>query len=747
MEIARANNSKNILFVSPPIRLISYKHLKGYNIYHKTSVIRQSVDFGSLEKETSTIAGNEFPQRFLDRFLSLKSMTPNNGMKNEFIDRISAQEGVSIKEVLLEAILAVETSTAFAMHEIATLDYAAIISHESYTDLIWECTIPKISQRSAKLALQGLLELLPNGQKSHYLGNYKDFESSLNSLHHHVRRKRLAPSTSVMKYTAKKKGIPCEILGAQHLLLGEGCLQRYMYASMSDTTSIASQKICVNKHQTNIRLTDLRIPVAKQVKVKTIEEARRAAHKIGYPVVTKPVMGNKGRAVTAGVASEEQLRDAFKKAHTSRSDVLIEQYISGHDYRLLVVGGKFVAAVKRLPPMIIGDGISTVEMLIARLNDDPYRDGFRGFPVDLDSEVKRLLEKNSLALTDILEAGRRVTLRAIANVSTGGVPIDVTDRVHPDIREMAIRSALGVGLDIAGIDYITSDITKSYRETGGAIIEVNARPGLDIHIWPWKGPVRNVADDILKHMFPSKENGRIPIVSVAGDKRIAPPARSLDMILRGAGKTVALVLRKHSYINGKTAELDNDQQTNATRLMLQDPAVDTLISTVSLRRTASRGLQLNRSMVTIIYDKMIEERSELFYQGLDVIAQATTHCYVVGADNRMALDIIDRIGAKRLILVSQHHSHQALQSHLATDQTAVTMKWHSGEKKIVLLSGIHVLRAYSPKHFSSINTRHRNTNDVKSLMYAIAAAYGMGMSGDEIDQAIKFAPTTTSTIN
>jgi cyanophycin synthetase len=514
-----------------------------------------------------------------------------------------------------------------------------------------------------------------------------------------------------------------------------------MYASMTDATSIVSQKLCINKRLTNLRLAELRLPVAKQLKVGTADGAHAASRKIGFPVVIKPVRGNKGHAVTAGIESPELVAEAFIKAHESGSDVLVEKFIPGDDYRLLVVGGKYVAAVKRIPPAVTGDGVSTIEMLIDKLNEDPYRDRFRGFPVEKDEELARILHEAGLTADDVLERGRGLMLRSAANVSTGGIPIDVTEQVHPDNREMASRSASAVGLNVAGVDFVTTDISKSYRKVGGAIIEINARPGLDIHIWPKIGKSRNVTADILKIVYPEDNNGRIPIVAVAGDKGIGAPARSLDMILRGAGRSVALVLREHSYLNGKSADMSNSQREKAVRVMLRDPEVETLVSTVSLRRAASRGLALEQCTLTIIMDKKLEDKTEQFYDGLNVVERATSHCFVVGANNTPVINKIKAAEKRRLIMVSEHFNDPILQSHLSDGQTAVTTIWNDGGVRTLLLSGADVVASFNTDPIFSRENRLRKKRLTKGLMYAIAAAHGLGMSGPEIERAFNNAPT------
>ena len=729
-----------VLYLDAPINLLSDKIFIGCNTFHTSTVFFQKVNFGALTDVRSEIAGADFAQAFLDRFMGLKSFVPQNGIKDEFVSNLRTAQGVHFQEILLEAILAVETSIAFAMHDLNAVSYAAIQRHENSSDLIWGCSSPRLSRGAAEVGLLGLIELLPITYHGNQTDDAPGFDAAFKQLWEQARRGRLAPSTSIIKMAAKKRGIPCNTLGRQHLLLGHGKLQQQIYASMSGTTSSTAQKICADKRQTNRRLTELRLPVARQIKVGTVKAAHTAAKKIGFPLVIKPVKGKKGKGVTAGLTSAKGIENAFELAHKAGSDVLVESFITGGDFRLLVIGGKFIAAVNRQPPHITGDGKSTVATLLDRLNEQPYRDGFRGFPVEKDSEFYRLLEHAGLTLSDIPGEGQTVTLRSAANVSTGGIPIDVTEQVHADNREMAERAAIGVGLDIAGIDFLTTDISRSYREVGGAIVEINARPGLDIHLWPMIGKSRNVAGELLKRSFPSKENGRIPVVAVSGDRGTGSTARTLDMILRGAGRSVALTLHTQAYVNGASAELAQKQQAQAPLILLRDPQIDTLVSALSLRQTARRGMLLEKCSLSVIMDRNKGGESSLFHQGTKIIGRATTDCFVVGSGNMLALDYIAPLSNRRLILVSDRLNDPALQAHLKAGHEAVTTIWHDGDIRIALMSGTEVLATFpfgAASFGSGKNIKRRLKN---ALMFAIAAAYGLGLSGEEIQTALTQAP-------
>lgn len=733
-------HASEVLYLGGPIKLLSNRIFTGCNIYHATSVIRQRVSFGILSGGKSALAGPEFATAFLDRFRGLKTFARQNGVAGDFAARLTSPEGAGFEEILLQAILTVEAAVAFARHDLDHVTYAVIENHAGDVDLIWECAVPKFSRTAAEVALLGVLDLLPRRLYARPRNSLPNFASALEALLQHARRRRLSPATAVLKLAARKRGLPCEAVGRQHLRLGQGKLQQQIYSSMTSTTSIAAQKMCSDKRLTNRRLSELRLPVPQQIKVGSVEAAHAAATKLGFPLVIKPIKGKKGQGVTADLTDRDGIAAAYALAHQAGADVLVERFVPGSDHRLLVIGGKFVAALTRLPPAVVGDGKRTVEALINALNADPDRDGFRLFKVTKDAELARQLARAGVSLGDVLAEGRTLVLRAAANVSTGGLPIDVTEQVHPDNREMAERAARGVGLDIAGIDFLTTDIGRSYREVGGGIVELNARPGLDIHVWPYGGKPRNVAGEVLKLSFPPETDGRIPTVAVAGDKGTGTTARTLDAILRGAGRSVALALRTHSYVNGVSAELSPEQQANAARVLLRDPEVDTLVSTVSPRQAVRRGLVLETFRLTVIMDKVKDNETELFHTGLDIVQRATTDCFVVGAGNVVALDRLRELGARQLILVSERLNDPVLQVHLNAGHAGVATMWQDGEIRIVVLSGADVLTSIRADDGSSRDSRTRKRRLKNGKLFAVAAAVGLGLKGSEIAAALRNAP-------
>ncbi len=733
--------SGELLFLGAPISLDSSHLFEGRNAYHESTVLRQRVAFGTLAEADSTIAGDDFAAAFVERFGGLRSFYPRNGLDGEFVERLSSERGVPLPEVLLEAVLAVENRLAFLLHELNPISYAAVHRRASEHDLVWATNRPANSREAARIALLGLLELFPRRFRAAQGRIEPGFDVSLARLGERLARRRLAPSTAVIRYAAMRRGVPCRTVGRQHLLLGEGARQHRMYASMTGNTSIAAQKVCADKRQTNRRLAELRLPAPRQIKVASVEAARNAARKIGYPVVIKPLKGKKGLGVTLDVNGDQAIAEAFAHAHERGTDVVVESFIPGSDYRLLVIGGRFVAAVERRPPEILGNGEATVDELLDELNADRYRDGFRGFRVARDADLERQLKRAGVGLDSVLEDGRRLALRQAANVSSGGIAIDVTARVHADNIALAERAAKGVGLDVAGVDFITTDIGRSHREVGGGIIEINARPGLDLHVWPKQGESRNVAEALLDLSFSDGDDGRVPSIAVVGDKGTGTTARFVDMLLRGAGRSVGLALRLKSWVDGRPAELSDEQQKRAPLVLLRDPEVEALVATVSPRQTARRGMLLDQCRLAIVLDRVKTGNADLFHAGLDIVDQATRDCFVIGAGNRLALDRLSTLADKRVFLVSERLNDPALQAHLKAGGSGVAMGWAEDKRRVLLLEGDRTLAAL-PLDLLPAETgdfgkrRYRN-----ALLFSIAAAWGLGLSPARIHAALKQAPT------
>ena len=287
--------------------------------------------------------------------------------------------------------------------------------------------------------------------------------------------------------------------------LGHGRHQKRLQATITSETQHIAVELASEKDETNRILGDLGLPVPRQALVYRLRRAQRAAERIGWPVVVKPLNANHGRGVTTDINDKDQLEKAYDKAKEHSDGIIVETFLPGLDHRLLVVNGELVAAAKRVPAHVVGDGNASVEALIDRVNEDPRRGiGHEKVltRISLDTAAQRMLAQLKYDGGSVPAKGEVVYLQPTANLSTGGTAVDVTDVIHPDNKRMAERAILALGLDVGGVDFITTDITRSYREVGGGICECNAAPGFRMHVAPSEGEPRDVAQPVIDRAVP-----------------------------------------------------------------------------------------------------------------------------------------------------------------------------------------------------------------------------------------------------
>jgi cyanophycin synthetase len=354
----------------------------------------------------------------------------------------------------------------------------------------------------------------------------------------------LGPSTAAIVAAAKARGIPARRLNTGSLVqLGHGVKQRRILTAETDRTGAVAEAIAQDKQLTRTLLRAVGVPVPEGRPVTSAEDAWEAACEVGPPVVVKPRDGNHGRGVAIGVTTREQVMNAYDEALKEGEGVLVERYAVGADHRLLVVGNRVVAAVRREPPQVVGNGRSTISELVDQLNRDPRRSGDLSAglrTITFDPVALSVLAEQGYAPESIPPAGSRVLIQRKVNIFTGGTATDVTDEVHREVAARAVEAARAVGLDVAGIDLMANDIGQPLEEQGGAVVEVNAGPGLQMHLEPTSGNPRPVGEAIVASLFTDGEDGRIPIVAVTGVNGKTTTARLVAHILATAGYAVGM---------------------------------------------------------------------------------------------------------------------------------------------------------------------------------------------------------------
>ena len=430
-----------------------------------------------------------------------------------------------------------------------------------------------------------------------------DLPAALAELREIDEDERLGPSTGAIVEAAVKRGIPFKRLTSGSLVqLGWGSRQRRIQAAEVDSTGIVAESIAQDKELTKKLLHAAGVPVPLGRPAGDLEDAWAAALEIGLPVVVKPQDGNQGKGVTVGIAGRDHFDIAYQAAARYGS-VLVEKFLPGHDFRLLVVGDKLVAAARREPPLVIGDGRHAVRELVEQVNRDPRRGEGHGTSltrIRIDAIAQARLAAQGLTPESVPARGQRVVLRNNANLSTGGSATDVTDSVHPAVAARAIEAAQAVGLDICGVDLVCETLARPLEEQNGGIVEVNAAPGLRMHISPSFGKGRDVGQAIIDHMYPDGGNGRIPVIAVTGTNGKTTTVRLAAHLLKASGLRVGMTNTDGVHVNGRQIDSGDCSGPRSARNVLAHPDVDAAVLETARGGLLREGLAFDQCDVAVV---------------------------------------------------------------------------------------------------------------------------------------------------
>jgi cyanophycin synthetase len=431
-----------------------------------------------------------------------------------------------------------------------------------------------------------------------------DLEDDIQTMREIREDERLGPSTGSIVQEAAARGIPWIRLNRHSLvMLGYGKNQKRIQATVTSNTGSIAVEIACDKEETKNLLEAANISVPKGRIIYDEEDLDRAIDSIGYPMVIKPVNGNHGRGATINIRSREEAVDALAAAKKISRAVICEKFITGFDHRVLVIDYKFVAAAKRTPALVIGDGKSRIMALIDAVNKDPRR-GYGHEKVltsiKVDDNTKQILKERDLTLDSILPKDEILFLKSTANISTGGTATDVTDQVHPHNVFMAERIARIIGLDVCGIDIMTDDISLPISETGGAILEVNAAPGFRMHLAPTEGLPRNVAEPVIDMLFPPGAEIRIPIVAITGTNGKTTTTRLMAHIAKTAGYKVGFTTTDGIYIQNIMMQRGDCTGPQSAEFVLKDPTVDFAVLETARGGILRAGLGFHKCDIGIV---------------------------------------------------------------------------------------------------------------------------------------------------
>ncbi len=430
-----------------------------------------------------------------------------------------------------------------------------------------------------------------------------DVEAALAELRELDEDVRLGPSTGSIVDAAVVRGIPFRRLTQGSLVqFGWGSKQRRIWAAEVDNTSAVAESIAQDKDLTKRLLASAGVPVPTGRPVTDFADACLVAEEIGWPVVVKPRDGNQGKGVTVNIVSNDHLGIAYKVA-AEYGEVMVERYLPGNDFRLLVVGDRLVAAARRDPPHVIGDGVQTVRQLVDKVNEDPRRG--EGHATSLtkirfDEIAVARLQVQGLKPDDVPEKGRRVIMRNNANLSTGGTATDVTDDVHPEVAARAIAAAQTIGLEICGVDVLAESVHVPLEDQNGGIVEVNAAPGLRMHLSPSYGKGRNVGEAVINNLYKPGDDGRIPVVAVTGTNGKTTTARLTAHLLATSGLRVGMTNTDGVYVNGRQIDSGDCSGPKSARNVLMHPDVDAAVFETARGGILREGLGFDRCGTAVV---------------------------------------------------------------------------------------------------------------------------------------------------
>ncbi|MDP4176348.1 MAG: cyanophycin synthetase, partial [Bacteroidota bacterium] len=435
----------------------------------------------------------------------------------------------------------------------------------------------------------------------------------------------LGPSTLSIVNEAIGRNIPVIRLNKESLIqLGYGKNQRRIQAASTDSTSMIATELASDKQLTKKMLKEMGIPVAEGIIMSSINEIEWAIAAVGFPLVIKPFNSNQGKGISMNIRSLDDARDAFVEAKKFSDNVIVEKYLTGRDYRALIINYKIAAVAERIPANVTGNGINTIKELIEITNKDPLRgNGHQNnlTKIIVDEHTEKLLEKYQCTLDTILPKGEVLYLKAMANLSTGGTAIDRTEEIDPMNIFLLERAAKVIGLDIAGIDIITPDISKPLSENGGAIIEVNASPGLRMHLSPTKGKARNVASKIVDMLFPEGKKARIPIIAITGTNGKTTTTRLIAHVLKTSGLKVGYTTTDGIYYDGRLIEAGDNTGPISAQMVLRDPSVEVAVLETARGGILRAGLGFEKSDIGIVLNVAADHLGQRDINSVEEIAR------------------------------------------------------------------------------------------------------------------------------
>lgn len=691
--------------------------LRGPNLWSRNTAIEAVVSCLPQERAMAQLDGFEARLRAL--FPAIGTLHPEG-----------SDSDISLAHVLQSAALALQAQAGCQV----TFSRTAATVDAGVYQVIVEYTEEAVGRQAFDHA-QALIEAALHG------GSF-DGAAAVAQLRELDEDERLGPSTGAIVDAAVARGIPYRRLTQGSLVqFGWGSKQRRIQAAELDSTSAVAESIAQDKDLTKRLLHAAGVPVPLGRPVESMDEAWAVALEVGLPVVVKPQDGNQGKGVTVNITERAQLDDAYRVAE-EYGTVMVERFLPGHDFRLLVVGDHLVAAARREPPQVLGDAIHTVRELVDLVNLDPRRGEGHATSltkIRLDDIAVARLATQGLTPDSIPAKGQRVVLRNNANLSTGGTATDVTDDVHPDLAARAVAAAQMIGLHICGVDLVCESVLHPIEEQGGGIVEVNAAPGLRMHLAPSYGKPRNVGQAMINEVFAPGQDGRIPVVAVTGTNGKTTTARLLAHLFSAQGLRVGMTNTDGVYVNGRQIDSGDCSGPRSARNVLLHPEVDAAVFETARGGILREGLGFDRCQVAVVTN--IGEGDHLGLNYISTVEDLAVLKRVivqnVAPDGYAVLNAADPIVAAmapactgKIIFFAADRHHPVMATHRAQGHRSVYVDGDS----IVAAEGswretIHLRDV-------PITRNGKIGFQVENVMAAVAGAWGVGLSWQTIRRGL-----------
>jgi cyanophycin synthetase len=731
------------------MRILDRSVYVGPSLYAHFPVIRLELDLGELEAWPTGRLGEEFIGGLVDALPGLAEHGCSYREPGGFLRRMREDGGTWLGHVLEHVAIELQNIAG----EAVTFGKTRSAGRPGLYTVVYEYEQRDEGVAAGELGLRLLCSLLPATiRPPDTVPEGWDWPEARDDFIRFAQRRALGPSTASLVKAAEARGIPWLRLNDQSLVqLGHGRYQQRIQATVTGRTSHIAVELAGDKEETNKILATLGLPVPKQQLVQSEGQAVRAANRIGFPVVTKPYNGNHGRGISIRLTSDDEVKQGFAVAREHSRSVIVESYLEGDDHRLLVVNGELVAATRRTPGHVVGDGERTIAQLVEIVNQDPRR-GVGHEKVltrlEIDAQALKMLDGAGLAVDSVPAAGQVIYLRSTANLSTGGTATDVTDVIHPENREMAERAVRAVGLDVGGVDFLSKDITESYRKIGGGICEVNAAPGFRMHVAPSEGTARDVAVPVIDMLFPPGAPSRVPIAAITGTNGKTTTARMLAHVTKMAGYTPGLTTTDGVYIDGQRTVQGDMTGPVSARMVLADPQIDIAILETARGGLLRAGMGVNEINVGAVLNVQVDH---LGLKGIDtleqlaevkrIIVEVATDCAVLNADDPLVLRMSGYTEAKNICYVTMNPQHGLVREHIRAGGRACALEAGVNGQMITLYDrGNHIPLVWT--HLIPATLEGRAMHNVQNAMFAAALAFSLGVKLDAIRQGLRTFDST-----